>query len=85
MHKILVEDYNPASNETYDIFVPLKSKMHEVTFLIANAVSELSKGNYKATKQSVLVERTTGEIVHTFIILKERLKCKLKIRCLGYF
>lgn len=63
MHKILVEIYNPASNQSYDVFIPLKSKVYEVTYLLSNAISELSNGSYKSTQKSVLCDRNTGEIL----------------------
>ena len=62
MHKILVEIYNPAAEKSYDVFIPLKSKLYEVSFLLSNAISELSEGYYQASEQTVLCDRSTGEI-----------------------
>lgn len=45
--------------------------MYEVTVLLANAISELSKGNYKASQQSVLCDRHTGEIYDRDIRVEE--------------
>jgi hypothetical protein len=63
MHRILVEVYNPASNDTYDVLIPMESKLYEVTQLMSNAVSELSQGFYKATQQTVLCDRVTGQVL----------------------
>lgn len=60
MHKILVEIYNPASNNTYDVFIPLKSPVYEVVYLLTHTISDLSQGQYKATQQSILCDRKTG-------------------------
>lgn len=61
-NKILVEVFVPAASQKYDIFIPLESKMSEVTKLVANALSELSEGKYKATEQAVLCDANTGDI-----------------------
>jgi len=63
MHKILVELYNPASNNTYDVYIPLKGKVYEVTHLLSNTVAELSRGYFKATQQIALCHRVTGEVL----------------------
>ena len=62
MHKILVEIYNPASNNTYDVFIPLKSPVFEVVYLLSNTISELSQDQYKANEQSILCDRQTGDL-----------------------
>jgi hypothetical protein len=62
MHKILVEIYNPASNNSYDVFIPLKSPVYEVVYLLTHTISELSQGQYKATEQSILCDRQTGDL-----------------------
>jgi hypothetical protein len=62
MHKILVEIYNPASNNSYDVFIPLKSSLYEVVYLLSTTISELSQGQYKATEQSILCDRQTGDL-----------------------
>lgn len=62
MHKILVEIFNPASGNTYDVFIPLKSQVYEVVFLLSTTISELSLGHYKATEQTVLCDRITGNV-----------------------
>jgi hypothetical protein len=62
MHKILVEIYNPASNNTYDVFIPLKSPVYEVVYLLTHTISDLSQGHYKATEQTVLCDRMTGNV-----------------------
>ena len=62
MHKILVEIYNPALYNTYDVFIPLKSPVYEVVYLLTHTISELSQDQYKATEQSILCDRQTGDL-----------------------
>lgn len=63
MHKILVEVYNPAAARSFDVFIPVKSKLYEVLMLLSNAVSELSQGYYKASEQTILCDRKTGNVL----------------------
>ncbi|WP_251548763.1 methyltransferase [Neobacillus muris] len=71
MPKILVEIYNPASHHSYDVFIPLKSKVYEVAYLLSNTASELSKGYYKATEQTVLCDRVTGQVLDHQLTIEE--------------
>lgn len=71
MHKILVEIYNPASHHTYDVFIPIKSKIYEIAYLLANTASELSQGFYKATEQTVLCDRVTGQVFDINLTIEE--------------
>ncbi len=70
-NKILVEVFVPAASQKYDIFIPLESKMSEVTELVAKALSDLSGGKYKATKQAVLCDANTGDIFDVNIEVAE--------------
>lgn len=60
--KILVEVFVPAIGKKYDVFVPLKSKMHEVVRLVAKSLSELSEGKYRADQEAVLCDRESGKV-----------------------
>lgn len=62
MHKILVEVYNPASNNSFDVFIPLKSPVYEVVYLLTHTISDLSQGQFKAAQQSILCDRKTGNL-----------------------
>ena len=62
MNKILVEIFLPAANRSFDVYVPLESKMSEVTLLVSSLLSELSDGKYKATDDAVLCDAKTGII-----------------------
>ncbi|WP_449537778.1 methyltransferase [Ferdinandcohnia sp. Marseille-Q9671] len=62
MDKVLVEVYIPAAGETYDVFIPVKSKLYEVTFLLANTMTELSNGSFLATDTTIVCDYETGTI-----------------------
>ncbi|MEH7009620.1 methyltransferase [Neobacillus niacini] len=64
MDKILVEVFIPAANQTYDVFLPLKTKVHEVVFLLANTMTELSQGYFTGSDDSILCNRNTGTILN---------------------
>lgn len=60
--KALVEIFVPAAAQKFDVYIPLESKMCEVVRLVANALSDLSAGKYKASDSAVLCEADTGII-----------------------
>lgn len=61
-NKALVEVSVPAAGQKYDVYIPLDSKMSEVVTMVAGALSDLSKGNYKAAPDAVLCDADTGII-----------------------
>ena len=71
MDKVLVEVFIPAANQTFDIFLPLKSKLHEVVLLLANTMTELSQGYFIGTEHTVLCSRNTGEIYNINTTVEE--------------
>ena len=50
MDKVLIEITVPVTNTTYDMFVPVRSRMYEVLELIKKAVSDMSDGHFIATE-----------------------------------
>ena len=56
MDKVLVEVFIPASEKSYDVFLPLQSKLHEVVYLLAGTMTELSQGYFSATHDTILCE-----------------------------
>ncbi|MBR5278284.1 MAG: methyltransferase [Clostridia bacterium] len=64
MDKVAVEIYVPSINETFDMFIPLRSPMYEVSELIKRAVSELSDGGFIATRDTAICYRESGEIIN---------------------
>lgn len=63
MDRVLVEIFLPAANTSYDVYIPLISKMNEVLLLVSNLLSELSGGKYKANNDAVLCDAASGSIL----------------------
>lgn len=61
-NKALVEISVPAAGRKYDVYIPLDSKMSEVVAMVAGALSDLTKGSYKASDDAILCDADTGII-----------------------
>jgi hypothetical protein len=64
MDKVLVEVYVPAAEKEFDVFLPLESKLYEVLHLLAGTLTELSDGHFAATPDTILCDRSNGEILN---------------------
>ena len=62
MEKVLVEVFVPATNRSYDIYIPLASRMSEVLLLISSLLSDLSEGKFIAGEDAVLCDAESGMI-----------------------
>lgn len=60
LDKILVEIYLPAINQSYDVYIPLLSKIHEIEMLLTTAFTELSDGYFTTSHQTVICDKATG-------------------------
>jgi hypothetical protein len=63
MDKVLIEITVPVTNATYDMFVPVRSRMYEVLELIKKAVSDMSDGHFIATEETTLCYKESGNII----------------------
>lgn len=70
-NKVLVEISVPAAGRTYDVYIPLESKMSEVVKMVAGALSDLSEGKYKATDEAILCDAETGTVFDVNIEVAE--------------
>ena len=70
-NKVLVEVFVPASGDKFDVFIPLESRMSEVVTLVAGVLSDLSDGKYKATKDAILCDSTSGIIYNVNMAVAE--------------
>lgn len=61
-NKALVEIRIPATGETFEVLIPLESRMSEVVELVAKVLTDLSDGKYKAGCDAVLCDAATGII-----------------------
>jgi hypothetical protein len=64
MDKILVEIYLPSVNKNYDVYIPVKSKLYEISTLLARAFNELSGDYFSAAEDTVICDRVTGMILN---------------------
>ncbi|GAM12646.1 hypothetical protein [Mesobacillus selenatarsenatis] len=64
MDKVLVEVFIPASEKSYDVFLPQGILLHEIVYLLAGTMTELSQGYYSATPDTILCDRKTGTILN---------------------
>lgn len=70
-NKVLVEISVPAAAKKYDVYIPLESRMCEVTKMVAGALSDLSDGKYKATNEAILCDAETGIIFNVNMEIAE--------------
>lgn len=70
-NKVLVEISVPAAAQKYDVYIPLESRMSDVVAMVASALSDLSGGKYKATKEAILCDADTGIIFNVNIEVAE--------------
>ena len=61
-NKVLVEILVPAAGRSYDVWIPLESRMGEVTRMVIQALSELTAGEYKASADAVLCDSQSGSM-----------------------
>jgi len=61
MNKLLVEVKVPAIGSIYDVYIPDRAKVFELTPLIVSAVERLSDGLF-LSGNAVLCDGNTGEI-----------------------
>lgn len=64
MDKVLIEVYVPVLDRSFDMFVPLRSRMHEVLSLVKRAVEELSDGAFRGDENTVLCRREDGATIN---------------------
>ena len=64
MDKVLVEVFVPVLDRSYDIFIPLRSPMHEVLELIKKAIKEMSDGRFIANENTAICYRENGAIIN---------------------
>jgi hypothetical protein len=62
MSKVLVEVTLPAAEKTFDVYIPLESKVGEVLKLLGGIMTDLSDGKFMSTNNDVLCDAVTGTI-----------------------
>lgn len=62
MTKYLVDVYLPASGEHFDTYLPAGKYVGEATALLVKICESFSKGSFKGTSGTVLINAADGEI-----------------------
>lgn len=63
MDSILVELYLPAADISYDVYIPLQSKLHEVILLLVSTFSSLSGAYFASYEDTVLCDKASGNVL----------------------
>ena len=71
MDDILVEIYLPVTGKAYDVILPKKCKMYEVTHLVSKAVSELSEGTFIPSDDTIICDRASGAVFNINLSVEE--------------
>ena len=62
MNKVLVEIALPAAGMSFDVYIPLESRMSEVRTLVTGVLSELSDGKFKGSESTLICDAGSGII-----------------------
>lgn len=60
-NKILIELIVPEVDEKFNLFIPINKRIGNIIVLLNKSVSELTKGVYIGTNQSLLYNKSTGK------------------------
>lgn len=63
MKKVMIEVYLPAALRTWDVMIPSDMQIHQVSMLVAQALSQGSGSEYSSKNTPVLCDRRTGAIL----------------------
>lgn len=61
MNKVLVKVFFPATDEKYDVWIPLNKTIFSVISLITKGSSELNNGIYHNQNFPIMYNKFTGE------------------------
>lgn len=70
MDKILVSIYVLTIDDTFDLFIPINSKVSELLDIIQNSIVELSGGIYVPNKDCLLYSGVDGKVINKNNIVK---------------
>ncbi|MCL1792172.1 MAG: hypothetical protein FWG40_12690 [Peptococcaceae bacterium] len=60
MNKILVEVILPVAGQTFEVYIPLESKLQEVADLLAVLLGSLAENEYQPTQTNIFCHGTSG-------------------------
>ncbi len=71
MYKILVDVYVPSLLKDFEFFIPLRSRIDEVTSLIRKAIEEMTDGMFLPDSGVMLCDRESGEIFNINLTVEQ--------------
>ncbi|MBD8026909.1 EsaB/YukD family protein [Ureibacillus sp. 179-F W5.1 NHS] len=71
MNKVLVEIFLPASNRSFDVYLPLESRLSEVLPVVSALITDLSGGTFKANNETILCDFETSIIFNINMTVSE--------------
>lgn len=69
--KVLVNVYLPASGQDYDVMVPRRLKLRDVTPMLAAALVELSGGSFIPSDDVAICDRQSGALLNINVTVDE--------------
>lgn len=63
MNKVLVNIYFPAVCRSYDVYLPCKTEISQITDMLKAICGELTNNMFIPSDNSVLCDRSTGNIL----------------------
>lgn len=71
MDKILIKVLLPSANRSFEVYIPLDLKFYEITLLVCKIVTKLSDGLFISNDDSILCEKSTGNILNINMSARE--------------
>ena len=71
MNKILITVYVPAVMKTFEVYIPLRSKLYEIKQLIEKAIVEVTDGSFQPNANNIVCEKDTGIIYNINLTVEQ--------------
>lgn len=70
-NKVLVELFVPTIDEIYNLYLPVNRKIGNIIALINKSLSEITNGEFVGNEQTMLYNRSTGEMYTANVFLRD--------------
>lgn len=70
-NKVLVELFVPTIDEIYNLYLPVNRKIGNIIALINKSLSEITNGEFIGNEQTMLYNRSTGEMYTANVFLRD--------------
>jgi len=71
MNKILVTVYVPAVMRTFEVYIPVRSKLYEIKQLMEKAILEITDGSFQPNANNIICARETGIIYNINLTVEQ--------------